>query len=38
MATVAETKKIQTELGFVAHHSDLENIIKTSWSRLNRLQ
>ena len=35
-ATVADNKKIQTELGFELLHSDLETIIQTSWNSIKK--
>ncbi len=35
-ATVADNRKIQTELGFQLLHSDLETIIKTSWNSMKK--
>jgi UDP-glucose 4-epimerase len=35
-ATVADNKKIQTELGFKLLHSDIETIIQTSWNSVKK--
>ena len=29
---ISDPSRAQTEIGFKAHHSDLENIIRTSWA------